>query len=239
MANKRIVIGLVLAGAAIAAHGAVVFRSKEPTWHGRTLRAWLNEIDWGNAEKRAQAADAVSHIGSNAVPFLIPRLALPEYGPVSQWSGLRTRILFLLTKQNLIKFPRPQPTKPRHQALAAIDALGPAAEGALPALEKLLHDTPPAPDAPYIIARIGPAGVPLLNQALTNDERAVRMGARLCLDALKSTSDQLIPAGPSRVSYDERICLYHARMLQAAFWEYRRQHPKTDLPPNITDPPPP
>jgi hypothetical protein len=105
VAKKRILIALALAGVAIMALGALVFRSSEPTWNGRTLGAWLNDFDADKVEKREQAAVAVSQIGSNAVPFLIPRLAHPKYGPISQWSGLKTRLLFLLSRQRFFKFP--------------------------------------------------------------------------------------------------------------------------------------
>jgi hypothetical protein len=240
VANKRVLITLVLAGVAIMAMGVLTFRCKEPMWHGRSLSAWLNDFDADKMEKRELAAQALRQIGSNAVPFLIPRLPYPKYAPISQWSGLKTRILFLLSKQHFIKVSPPQPTSPRHQALAAIDALGPAAECALPALEKLLHETPPDPRAPYIFARIGPAGVPFLNQALTNNERAIQMGARACLDALNSPSDPLFPPpGEVPSNYDRRCCEYNLRILKAAFVEYKRQHPEMDSPNNFTDTPPP
>jgi len=240
VARKRILIALVLAGAAIMAVGAVVFRSREPSWHGRTLSAWLNDFDADKMEKREQAAYALGQIGSNAVPFLIPRLPHVRYASITQWSGLKTRLLFLLSKQRFIKFPLPQPTSPRHQALAAIDALGPAAQSALPALEKLLHETPPDPRAPYMFARIGPAGVPYLNQALTNDERAIRMGARVCLDGINSHSDPLFPPlGPATDNFDRRGCEYNLRILKAALTEYKRQHPEIESPSDFTDAPPP
>jgi hypothetical protein len=107
-------------------------------------------------------------------------LKYPSGEPVSPWSGLKTRLLYFLSRQKIIKVSLPRNyTSPRHQAFAALDALGPAAKEALPALEKLLHEHPPDPHCTYIIARIGPAGLPLLNQALTNDERIIRMEAHV------------------------------------------------------------
>jgi hypothetical protein len=67
VARKRILIALVLAGAAIMGTGAFVFQSREPSWHGRTLSAWLNDFDADKMEKREQAAQALRQIGSNAV----------------------------------------------------------------------------------------------------------------------------------------------------------------------------
>ena len=46
-----------------------------------------------------------------------------------------------------------------------------AAADALPGPAKLLHENPPDPRVPYVIARIGPEGLPLLRQALTNESR--------------------------------------------------------------------
>ena len=126
------------------------------------------------------------------------------------------------------------------QALAAIDALGPAAADALPALAKLLHENPPDPRAPYVIARIGPEGLPLLRQALTNENRVVRVEARVCLEMFNSRSEVLFPRDAMDVaSFDRRICEFNLRMVNAGFQEYKRQHPEKLLPRNITDMPPP
>jgi hypothetical protein len=150
------------------------------------------------------------------------------------------KLVELLNKQSLVKIPFRLHASPRHQALAAIDALGPVATNALPALEKLLHENPPDTRAPYLIARIGPEGLPLLRQALTNENRIVRMEARVCLEMFNSRSIVLFPGDAmDAASFDRRICEFNLRMVRAAGEEYLREHPETLLPRDITDMPPP
>jgi hypothetical protein len=154
--------------------------------------------------------------------------------------ALKLKLFELLSKQSLVKIQFRPDASPRHQALAAIDALGPAAADALPALAILLHENPPDPRAPYLIARIGPDGLPLLRQALTNENRLVRMEASVCLEMLNSRSEILFPSdGTDVASFDRRICEFNLRMVNAGFQEYKLQHPEKLLPGNITDMPPP
>ena len=240
MPKKRILIAFLLVGLGILAIGTTAFWSSEPTWRGRTLSAWLDDFDADKVEKREGAAEAIRHIGSNAVPFLVPRLLSTNYGPVTPWSGPGARLRQLLCKQRMVKIRPPPDRSPRHQAFAAIDALGLEAEAALPALEKLLRESPPDPRTPYILTRIGPAGVPLLTQGLTNDERFIRMAAGICLAGLKSASDPLFhPTGTNLFGYDRRTCEFNLRMLTAAAQEYRHRHPELELPANVTHTPPP
>jgi hypothetical protein len=242
MGKKRLTL-IAVAVAALAVLGVVIaiFNSIGPIWKGRSLGSWLNDFSADKLEQRLQAAEAIRQIGPKAVPYLIPRLKYPSGEPVSPWSGLKTRLLYFLSRQKIIKVSLPRNyTSPRHQAFAALDALGPAAKEALPALEKLLHEHPPDPHCTYIIARIGPAGLPLLNQALTNDERIIRMEAHVCLDELNSGSRSVIfpPPGRDTNEFNLRICHFNLRMLHAAFAEYRSRHPEMDLPANIRDTPP-
>ena len=243
MGKKRhALMAVAVAVVAVLSIGIAVFNSMEPRWKGRSLGSWLNDFQADKPEKRLQAAEAIRQMGSNAVPFLIPRLKHPDAEPVTRWSGLKTRLLYFLSRQKIITFSLPPNyTSPRQQAFAAMDALGPAAKDALPALEKLLHEHPPDPHSTYIIARIGAAGLPLLHQALTNDERLIRMEARLCLDALNSGSKSSLfpPPGRDADGFSRRICELNMSMLQASFAEYRNRHPEMDFPAILTNTPPP
>ena len=75
--------------------------------------------------------------------------------------------------------------RPAEQALAGLDALGSAAETALPALEEMLQENPPDPRVLYVAARIGPASIPLLSRCLTNGipdaAKLIRTEAKICL----------------------------------------------------------
>jgi hypothetical protein len=241
MRNKRRkLIAVVLLALAAVVACVFVLPDREPAWQGKTLGAWLRDFDADKPESRVSAAEALRQIGTNAVPLIIQRLQHPGPRSPSTILALKLKLSELLSKQSLVKIQFRPGATPRHQALTAIDALGPAAANALPALTKLLHEKPPDSRAPYVIARIGPEGLPLLRQALTNENSIVRTEARVCLEIFNSHSEVLFPGdGIDVASFDRRICEFNLQMVRAAFKEYNRQHPEKLLPRDITDMPPP
>lgn len=229
MIRKRRVITVAAVTAALVL-GCLLLRSPEPRHQGRKLSTWLRDFDADSPQSRAEAALAVRQIGTNAVPFLIQRLNQPKASHNRLAFNIRATIAHLLSKHSIMKLRIPPPGNPRHQALAAIDALGPVASNTLPALAGLLHENPPDPRAPYVISRIGPAGSLLLHQALTNNERFIRTGARLLLDTNNLRSPNLFPKPDAEdASFDRRICEFNLRMLQAALQEYKQNHPEINL----------
>ena len=219
---------------------------REPVYQGRNLTAWLSDFDHDEIERRVSAAGAVRRIGVDAVPFLIERL---RYDPnsVKRESRLlrwKRQSLEWLNKHTFIKVSSARPANARRQALAGLDALGPLATNALPALEKLLDERPPDPSALYVVARIGPQGLPVLYRALTNstssESKLLRLEARVCFDMLKSRSEALFPkveSGSDASCYDRRICEFNSKVLQAAYRDYRSEHPEMDLPtPQVDEP---
>ena len=206
----------------------------EPSYQDRTLSEWLRDFDLQNysPEKQALAADAIRHIGPPAVPFLVERLSEERFKQTKvkqeQWRE----------RQATAKFKVDRPADPRREALAALDALGSAAVDSLPALDKLANENPPNPQVIYLAARIGPASIPLLTRSLTNEVKAVRLEAQLCLEMLNSRAELLdprIPVGPDAPSFERRLCEFNVKILQRAFKEYHTSHPEMDFP----QPPPP
>lgn len=199
----------------------------EPSYQGKSLCAWLRNFESERLEARWQAADAVRHFGTNAVPFLTTQLR--DVGPKNEpkWKMmLRT----LLSKQSLINISVPCSRSPRTEALAAFDALGPLAKEAAPAIEQLLYETPPDPRAVVVLARMGPDAVPALTRALTNDEKVIRTGARVCLNMLESHSGILFPKTAQEAEFSRRNCEFNLLLMRSAFEEYRSQHPEQFLP---------
>jgi len=245
--NKRRMrlAGLVAAVAVAASLVAWCLLPHEPSYQGRGLSAWLGDFEHDQLERRAMAADAVKHIGADAVPFLVERL---RHNPrdsllwrwklqIAEWAR---KLLF-----NNVSSPRP-PSNPRRQALAGLDALGPEAKNALPALEKLLTETPPDTRALYVVARIGPVGVPLLRKSLTNsvsrEAKLLRLEARVCLEMIASHSQVLYPKTESvsdDCSFDRRICAFNLLVMSASFQDYQARHPEMSLPKGIFNKPPP
>ena len=239
MISWKIFIGWILVIVSVAGCLAVHHPApKEPGYQNKPLSKWLRDFDNYNLtpEQMAMAAEAVRHIGARALPFLVERLSETNLKQskleADQWR----------MKNHNAVFDVPRPPNPRHEALAGLDALGSEAAAALSALEKLLHENPPDPQALYIAARTGSASLPLLTRSLASKEKLIRMEAQLCLDMLNSRSELLypkIPVGPDAPSLDRRLCEFNLKMLQAAVKEYNASHPEMELPNDVNQTPPP
>jgi len=204
---------------------AVLLWPHEPTYLGRGLSSWMRDLEPNSVEKQAQAAEAVRHIGPKAVPFIVARLGSPKPSRIEElihrwaaWISAHTGIRPAVTKNY----------DERMEALAALDALRENAADALPALQRLMAESPPDPRALYVIARTGRAGLPILRGAVTNQERILRLESKVCLEMIETRSGVLyadIELGPEAATFQQRICLFNAETLRAAFREYRDQHP--------------
>jgi hypothetical protein len=215
---------------------AVGWAQRGPVYQGRGLRVWLRGFDAETAEARWRSADAIRHMGPGVVPSLIPQLAHGRPVPEPKW---KQWVRDLVSRQSLVKIAPFRRIDERGEALAALDALGPDAKMAVPALEGLLHENPPDHRALIVLARIGPDAVPVLNRALTNDERVIRMGARACLDGMRSHSDLVFPKTAEDAEFMRRTCRFNLLVLQSAFREYKAQHPEEGLPDRFDSRPPP
>jgi HEAT repeats len=205
-------------------------RTSEPVYQGRSLSEWLRDFDnLQLPEGQAAAAEAVRHIGSPALPFLVDRLS------EARWKQFTNGLQSWQETNGANADYAARPINPRHEAFCGLDALGSEASGALPALEKLLHDNPPDPGALYVIARIGPAGVPVFSKYLNSDVTILKLEANVCQDMVISHSELLypkIPVGPEAPSFDRRICEFNLQVMHAAYLEYRNEHPEMNSPPD-------
>jgi hypothetical protein len=202
-------------------------KSTEPSYEGKSLSVWLRVFENFNMtpEESAMAAEAIRQMGSAAVPFLVERLSATQLKEIKLESKKWQEHL------QVAAFRPDLPPNPRREALAALDALGPSAVSALPALEKLLYEDPPDTQVLYIAARIGPAGVPLLTRSLTNESKLVRIQAQVCLDMMSSHSVvlyPLIPSGSDAPSFESRWCRVNLLTIKAAAKEYQANHPNDE-----------
>jgi hypothetical protein len=220
--KKAMRLRLIFAAAIVAGATALLW-PREPSYGGKRLSAWLKDFEAEQAEQRMAAADAVRHIGSNAVPMVIEKLRMPRR-PASNPSRVerwKQAFATYLRNHTSINVADARASRPRLQAFAALDALGPAGKGALPALEQLLQESPPDPDALYIAARMGEASGPVLRRALTNQETVVRLEAAICLKM-----PEWLSAPGSGSDLNKRLCQFHLKIVQASFREYVRLHPE-------------
>src|SRR5262245_53725289 len=126
-----VVFVLVLIGVLVA----LVTSNREPEYEGRKLSEWVVRV-WAPEPEVNGAENAIRHIGTNAIPFLLKWI---QYEPslrrikwleeadefVSRYTGLWTAV-----KKRIIAV----------RAIDAFRALGPAARAAIPELIRLLND---------------------------------------------------------------------------------------------------
>lgn len=219
--RRRLIMLGVLSG--IVLWLAIFWSRSEPHYHGKSLNDWLRGFESETLETRSQSADALRHIGTNALPQLIARLHEPVLRNEPAW---RRQLRVLLNKQTFIKVNIPRPPDRRVQALAALDALGPMAKGAVPALEELLRQKPPDHRALIVLAGIGSEACPALTRALTNDEKVIHLGARVCLNMQQTHSANFSPKNLEDAEFMRRTCELNASILRAAFEDYQTEHPE-------------
>src|SRR5262245_46074574 len=143
---------------------------REPSYGGRTLSSWLQDMDGYAGPKMSRAQEAVRAIGTNAVPGLVSVLRLKD-------SDLKQRLAENLNKLLPGKAAL-TPLMERHrQVIYACEALGPGGRAAIPELSALLYErkyeTLAHPIA-YTLAGMGPDAVPYLTNALTSTNAWVR-----------------------------------------------------------------
>jgi hypothetical protein len=134
-----------------------VSATREPEYNGETLTQWLAGT---NRESPAEFAEAIQHIGSNAVPFLIAILR-------------EERMTNSATNANPDKTWIEQFRRDR--AMQALEVLGPEGRAAIPDLASLatnrfrFFDQSRAVSA---LARMTPYSVPALTNIIFNDTKA-------------------------------------------------------------------
>jgi len=132
-----ILIGLVIAGAVVV----LATREREPEYQGKKLSEWVVELTayTSDAEIPQRATDdAVRHIGTNAIPYLLIWL---QYEPPA-W---KVRVHDMVDPV-LQRFPLTAKLTDRmHQCMAmaaarCLGSLGPEANAAIPALRHIEND---------------------------------------------------------------------------------------------------
>jgi len=161
-----------------------VTRSNEPSYQGKKLSQWLEELGdpepelQGDAELR-RWQEVFGHMGTNAIPFLLRRLQ-------SRDSALKIKVIDWAERHD-VSAPRFQRAEFRQtQAAVGFRLLGPQAASARAALVAILNRGGAAGwYAAYALAGIGQEAVPPLAQALTNLDSEIRRSAAFALCGLK------------------------------------------------------
>ena len=157
------------------------------TFQGKTVPEWLDRLDSRNLEDRAKAMEAISSVGTNALPIL------QEYIQAKD-SWLKKKLITLSRKQSLVNLSLNSASDRHRTARNGYAALGSSAVPNLIELFEdpiLLYEDNPAYEASRVLSQLGSSAVPALVRALTNTSSTVRYHACFCLgwyDSLHSDS---------------------------------------------------
>ncbi len=187
MRKRRSILAL---GICIAAAGAVTLlatRTQEPRYDGKNLSYWVSQYDQisPDPEAHSRAGNAISHIGTNALPLLLARMR-QEYRP-GKLRRAATSILAQTPSQlvpdSVMEWAREDSkSAAADRAAFAFRALG---RTALPAMSELINmmNDPSNPRtakrAQYALAQIGPEALPVLLETLRNPAASNRVAAAL------------------------------------------------------------
>lgn len=145
---------------------AVYALTREPSYEGIPLSAWLVKYDMGDS----QALTAIRGIGTNALPTLNKMLHAKD-----SWF---CRGVYTIAARLRLGVPLVSAAQRQTLALAGIEALGPLAASEVPALMDLLPDSNVAYAASWATAATGSNGVRcLVAVSLTNRYSRVRCAA--------------------------------------------------------------
>jgi hypothetical protein len=193
--------GLVVAGTIAAL--TLTRHPREPEYAGRSLSQWLaaynQTVNFGGPEKPEPSADAIRHIGTNALPWLLDWIQYEE----PAWRGDlyygRQRQSFFLGGIGHIIKPAPtnrvgswlqscypcRPTRHDTMAMRGFEILGPQAAPAVPELTRLIHQRSRSWDLRYnfmrALAQIQGAGTDALRVACNDADPALRSYAERAL----------------------------------------------------------
>lgn len=169
--RRRIIILLILPvmllGVLLALH---FWPSSEPSYNGKTLSEWVHEYEAYHqvpgAPQRQIAVDAIRHIGTNAIPFLLAWIQYEEPAWVSELpEALQSHSM---DNDGIAAF---------YAAQRVFDILGPQAKSAIPELSDIVtNSTDPniVVGAAVAMTSIGPDALPAYLDAITNQQGRLR-----------------------------------------------------------------
>src|SRR5262249_51701330 len=173
-ASVLICLGVVLA---FAVWG---LESREPRYKGRTLSAWLCDLDLESARPQPPAVAAIRAIGTNAFPQLDRMLCAMDPG----WKQV---LLEVKHRQSIFRLPITPARVLRNRAIQGFSALGARARGNVPTLIRFLDSERTAEVRASVAAALGGIGpeakaaIPMLIRATQDANQQVQREAVLAL----------------------------------------------------------
>ncbi len=177
---RKRTICLVLVVLAMAGLLVVVCRrEREPEYGGKRLSHWVRQLGLLGAKGRSEAypaEEAIRHIGTNSLPYLVKWLRYEPPGWEFKLYGIVDKNFKKNPDDLFIRWDRP--TALAIGADQALRILGPQAEPAIADLSQMLHEQKSvrsAMSAAATLQQMGAAGWPPLLAAFTNQQATRRV----------------------------------------------------------------
>lgn len=199
MATRFRILRIVLLVAVLGGFAWMLVGSRpgEPVYQGRTLSLWVQQYSTNRWPTDKQAASAIQHIGSNAIPILLEMLTTRE-------SSFRMKLLARLPKQWLAQVHlglddyKRRVDQRRTLGAYGFAALGEEARPAVPALISLLNDKNDRVRylSVFTLRCLGPVAadaLPSLIICLNDPEFTVRDDAVSALGTIHEQPERVVP----------------------------------------------
>ena len=171
--------------------GAFILFNREPSYRGKTLAGWLDDLDASRStpERRAAATEAIRQLGPKAVPQLMTLLK-------SRSSPIRFRDFLgnWLAAHPQLRIELDANKDRSWQVVEAFEILGPVSELAIPGLVKLLNHQQTCGQAAECLAAIGPPAVPLLAGALVTTNQPAQTAVLMALGEIGPPARSALPS---------------------------------------------
>jgi hypothetical protein len=195
--RRRRITVLVAAVLLLGAVIAVNLYPDEPRYGGRSLGAWLRRYrmpSFPGAEERKETDQAIRHIGTNAIPYLLEYI---QYEPPVWRTRTAVDVNELHRRLGRSWRWRDRRVERAEGAAVAFQVLGADAEGAVGELARLMRQTNSRATqyrAVYALPFLGAKSIPPLLAVLTSQQTDVRPLVIGSLRPLGTNARPLVPA---------------------------------------------
>ncbi|MEO6033701.1 MAG: HEAT repeat domain-containing protein [Verrucomicrobiota bacterium] len=163
-------------------------RPREPVDQGKTLSAWLEEINFAGPQRSSTELQfAIRRMGTNTLPFLLPRLRFSK-------TDAKVKFEEWARKQDVFPILFHDNERECYAAALAFEFLGPIAKPAIPSLEKMLDEK----DIDYgvvtdALSFIGTDAIPSLTNTWFHPNAKVRKAGFNSLVEMRTNAASAVP----------------------------------------------
>jgi hypothetical protein len=202
-----VVVALLLSGVVWVA--LLSSRPDDLSYHGKSLSQWQDQLDdhffgaanWvgmialpAKTTEQIEAADAIRALGTNTIPRLLRDLSATDSRVFEGWQQAQQFFREKILRQKGFGRDVVTPAKrTRWKAALALDALGPAAQSAIPQLASMVNKPTSCKQASFILAGMGPAGIAVLTNLPPSSNSWQQMCAVWAIGQHPQTSTNLVP----------------------------------------------